>query len=41
MFHSKAHVISENQIGDAGAARIGEALEKNTTLATLDLYREP
>ena len=31
---------SDNKVGDAGAAAIARALEKNTTLQTLDLSRE-
>ena len=31
---------SDNRVGDAGAASLAQALEKNTTLQTLDLNRE-
>ena len=31
---------SDNDVVDAGAAAIAQALEKNTTLQTLDLSRE-
>ena len=31
---------SGNRVGDAGAASLAQALEKNTTLQTLNLCRE-
>ena len=37
---TEAPCSSVNDVGDAGAASLAQALEKNTTLQTLDLGRE-
>ena len=37
--HTVTHAYTANSIGDEGADSIGEALETNTTLRTLDISR--